>query len=144
MGIFDFVKSAGKALGLGMEASPTSEILKRELDTQELGTEKVSVEVQGDKAIIRGNASSQEVLEKAIVAIGNTQGIAKVEADVSVPDAREPVFYTVVKGDNMWKIAERHYGNGANHKIIFEANKPMLSHPDKIYPGQVLRIPELS
>lgn len=144
MGIFDFVKSAGKSLGFGKEAPPTSELLKKELDAQELGTEKVSVEVRGDKAIIRGNASSQEVLEKAIVAVGNTQGISKVEADVNVPDAREPVFYTVVKGDNMWKIAERHYGSGAKHKIIFDANKPMLSHPDKIYPGQVLRIPDLS
>jgi nucleoid-associated protein YgaU len=32
-------------------------------------------------------------------------------------------------------------GNGARYEEIFEANKPMLSHPDKIYPGQMLRIP---
>ncbi|WP_313609515.1 LysM peptidoglycan-binding domain-containing protein, partial [Rhizobium sp.] len=50
------------------------------------------------------------------------------------------------KGDNLWKIAEAQYGkaNGAKNNIIFEANKPMLTHPDKIYPGQVLRIPDLA
>ncbi len=145
MGIFDFIKSAGKSIGLGgKEEAPSADALKKELDSHSLGTEKVSVEVKGDKAIIRGDVSSQAVLEKAIVAIGNTQGIAKVEAEVKVPDAKEPVFYTVKKGDNLWKIAEHHYGSGAKHALIFEANKPMLTHPDKIYPGQVLRIPDLT
>ena len=60
--------------------------------------------------------------------------------------AGEPVLYTVKKGDNLWKIAETHYGKGkgAKHTIIFDANRPMLSHPDKIYPGQVLRIPDVA
>jgi nucleoid-associated protein YgaU len=59
--------------------------------------------------------------------------------------AKEPVFYTVKKGDNLSKIAEKHYGKGkaSKYTVIFEANRPMLSHPDKIYPGQVLRIPDI-
>ena len=145
MGIFDFIKSAGKSIGLGgKDEAPSADALKKERDSHSLGTDKVTVEVKGDRAIIRGDVSSQEILEKAIVAIGNTVGISKVEAEVKVPDAKEPVFYTVKKGDNLWKISEHFYKNGAKHAVIFEANKPMLTHPDKIYPGQVLRIPDLA
>lgn len=53
----------------------------------------------------------------------------------------EPVFYTVVRGDTLSKVAKEYYGNANAYMRIFEANKPMLSHPDKIYPGQMLRIP---
>ena len=55
--------------------------------------------------------------------------------------ATKPVLHTVAKGDTLWKIAEKHLGKGARYTEIFEANRPMLSDPDKIYPGQVLRIP---
>ena len=49
--------------------------------------------------------------------------------------------YVVKKGDTLSKIAKEFYGNANAYMKIFEANKPMLSHPDKIYPGQNLRIP---
>lgn len=146
MGIFDFIKSAGAALGLANEDTPpAAEDLKKELDSHNLGTDKVTVDVVGDKAVIKGEVSDQSTLEKAIVAIGNTLGIAQVETDIAVPDAPKeaPVFHTVEKGDTLWKIAETHYGNGSKYDAIFDANKPMLTHPDKIYPGQALRIPKL-
>jgi nucleoid-associated protein YgaU len=54
----------------------------------------------------------------------------------------EAVFYTVKSGDTLSKIASEHYGSASKYPTIFEANRPMLSDPDKIYPGQVLRIPE--
>ncbi|MBI0163703.1 LysM and BON domain-containing protein [Bartonella sp. M0283] len=58
----------------------------------------------------------------------------------------EPHFYEVKKGDTLWKIAEEVYGkgHGDKNKIIFEANKPMLKSPEKIFPGQKLRIPDLN
>jgi len=170
MGMFDFMKSVGKKLGFGDDDDDTAktEAVKEELKSHKLGTDKVDVAVKGDKVVLSGVVADQSIYEKAVVAVGNTLGISAVEADelkVVVPEsglklesadltalvkastpAKKPVFYTVKKGDNLWKIAELHYGKGkgAHHLLIFEANKPMLTHPDKIYPGQVLRIPELA
>jgi LysM repeat protein len=45
-----------------------------------------------------------------------------------------------VAGDTLSKIAKQYYGNANKYQAIFEANRPLLAHPDKIYPGQVLRI----
>lgn len=168
MGIFDFIKSAGKKLGIGGDDdTPDADAVKKELESHKLGTDKVDVKVDGDKVVLSGVVKDQSIFEKAIVAVGNTLGISKVEASelkVVVPEsglsldatdmtelvkastaAKAPRFHTVKKGDNLWKIAEAAYGKGkgAKHTIIFEANRPMLSHPDKIYPGQVLRIPDL-
>lgn len=168
MGMFDFVKNVGKKLGFGDDEPPSADALKKELDSHKLGTDKVQVTVQGDKAVLSGVVKDQSIFEKAVVAVGNTLGISKVEAGelkIVAPEsalkldqtvdmtaivaaatpAKEPVFYTVKKGDNLSKIAERHYGKGkaSKYTVIFEANKPMLTHPDKIYPGQVLRIPDI-
>jgi len=50
--------------------------------------------------------------------------------------------YTVVSGDTLWKISEREYGSGSGYMKIFEANTDVLEHPDRIFPGQKLVIPE--
>ena len=148
MGLFDFIKSAGKALGISSDdETPTADALKEELEAQNLGTDGVEIEVDGDKAIIKGDVADQSIFEKAIIAVGNTLGVSKVEAsEVKVGGdgaPGDPVFHEVKKGDNLWKIAEKHYGNGSKYPEIFEANKPMLKDPDLIYPGQMLRIPAL-
>lgn len=150
MGIFDFVKNVGAKLGFGDDETPDADALKKELDSHKLGTDDVKIEVNGDTAVLKGQVADQSALEKAIIAVGNTLGVSKVQADeltVTTPDAtvKEAVFYTVKKGDNLSKIAEAHYGKGkaSKYTVIFEANKPMLTHPDKIYPGQKLRIPAL-
>ena len=81
-------------------------------------------------------------VEKAILAAGNINGVAQVEANIQSPEvAQEPEFYEVKSGDTLSKIAREAYGDANRYPEIFEANKPMLSHPDKIYPGQNLRIP---
>ncbi|MBC7720352.1 MAG: LysM peptidoglycan-binding domain-containing protein, partial [Chitinophagaceae bacterium] len=59
---------------------------------------------------------------------------------VATPE-EESQMYTVVSGDTLSKISKAFYDTPNKYTQIFEANRPMLSHPDKIYPGQVLRIP---
>jgi LysM repeat protein len=81
-----------------------------------------------------------EMKEKIILAVGNVAGISEVEAEVT--EGPEPVFHTVAKGETLSAIAKKTLGNANRYNDIFEANRPMLSHPDKIYPGQMLRIPQ--
>jgi len=62
---------------------------------------------------------------------------------VTASDAREEAtYYTVKSGDTLSAISKQVYGDANKYNAIFEANKPMLTHPDKIYPGQVLIIPK--
>ncbi|CAK7050196.1 MAG: Potassium binding protein Kbp [Desulfovibrio sp.] len=148
MGIFSFLASVGKKLAGGDDAPKTAD-LKKELDSYGLGTEDVEVAVDGGKVMLKGKVKDQETLEKVALAVGNAHGVSAVDTngvELAAGAQAEPVFYTVKSGDNLWKIAEAHYGKGqgAKNNIIFEANKPMLTSPDKIYPGQVLRIPPLS
>ncbi len=148
MGIFDFLKDVGEKLGFGDDDddAPKAEALKQEVAKHGLEADDLKVEVDGDKVRVAGSASSNSMREKIILAMGNVMGVSSVEEDIAVADAEpDATFYTVVKGDTLWKISETHYGkgNGGQYNIIFEANRPMLTHPDKIYPGQVLRIPPL-
>lgn len=137
MGLFNFWKKSGKKLGSGGDAAPKAEELKKEIEDLGLEAEGIDIEVEGDKVKIKGQAKSAEAREKIIMAVGNVEGVAEVE-DESSDDVKT---HTVEKGDTLWKIAQEALGDGARYNEIFEANKPMLSDPDKIYPGQVLRIP---
>lgn len=49
--------------------------------------------------------------------------------------------YTVVRGDCLWNIAKKFYGNGSQYTKIYNANKDKIRNPNLIYPGQVLTIP---
>ncbi len=141
MGLWNFVKNAGKSVFGAAEASeaPQADALKAELADLGLDATGVEIEVDGDTVKLSGAAVSQEIKEKIITAVGNVEGIAAVADEVSGAD---PKFHTVEKGDNLWKISEKALGNGSRYTEIFEANKPMLKDPDLIYPGQVLRIPQ--
>ena len=66
-----------------------------------------------------------------------------VSETVEISEEDETRTYTVKSGDSLWKIAEAMYGNGSNYMKIFEANSDLLENPDKIFPGQELKIPKL-
>ena len=141
MGLWSFVKDTGKNLfGGGDDVTVEGGALQDEIAELGLDATGLDITVEGDKVKIAGEAVSQEMKEKVILAVGNVTGVAAVEDNV--PSASDPVFHTVEKGDTLWAISSKTLGNGARYEEIFEANKPMLTHPDKIYPGQVLRIPQ--
>lgn len=167
MGLFSFLKSAGsKLLGNKAEendakvaapaANASLEALKEannksraaalaaQVVSHGIAVENLDIVVDDDAATIYGQVESTSLKEKVILIVGNTEGIATVDDRISVV-APEPeaTFYTVQKGDSLSKIAKEHYGDMMKYPVIFEANKPMLTSPDLIYPGQVLRIPAL-
>ena len=138
MGLWNFVKGAGKAL-FGDDTAATEETLAKEVADLGINTEGLDIKLDGEKVVVTGGEGlSAEDREKVILAVGNVEGVAEVEAEME----NDPVFHTVEKGDTLWAIAAKTLGNGAKYEQIFEANRPMLSHPDKIYPGQNLRIPQ--
>lgn len=141
MGLWNFVKTAGKKLTGKAEAAdaPDKDALLAEIEALGLEASGMDVSVAGDKVRVKGKAVSQDVKEKVILAVGNIEGVATVEDDV---EGADPVFHTVQKGDTLSAIAQKTLGKASRYPEIFEANKPMLTHPDKIYPGQVLRIPQ--
>ena len=164
MGLFSFIKDAGaKVFGIGKttaeeKAEAALEESARKFAQNEraslrlmkvikdlgLEVDNLCLSIEGDVATLQGTAKNQETREKVILVVGNTAGIASVSDEMDVTIA-EPVatFHTVERGDTLSKIAKKVYGNAMKYPVIFEANRPMLTHPDKIYPGQVLRIPLL-
>lgn len=145
MGLFTFVKEAGEALAhamhLGDPKAPAA--VQAAIAQHNLGVEGTAVEIVGDKVVLKGTAATPEAAEKAILVAGNIHGVATVESQLAVAtSAPAAQFYTVVAGDTLSKIAKHFYGDANRYNEIFAANKPMLTSPDKIYPGQSLRIPQ--
>ena len=157
MGLFSFIKEAGEKLfGHKEEAVEVSIEEKNRLNQAAaqaiydringlgLKWSNLMVSYKSGQVTITGSTPDQENREKIILAAGNVQGVDNVDDQLTVEAAAaEPRFYTVVKGDTLSKIAASQYGSASKYPVIFEANKPMLKDPDKIYPGQNLRIPPL-
>ena len=189
MGLFSFIASAGAKLFGGKKPSEIpnlSDIIDKHVGSVGLPMKHLHYWLEGETMVVSGWVDDKPTKEKVILAVGNVEGVDKVEDRIVVgppPVVAKPVVaapvlaeaapvltgaaakppaeavptkeelakeaawtsktYTVVKGDTLGKIAKEFYGNSAKSPLIFEANKPMLSDPDKIYPGQMLRIPPL-
>lgn len=150
--MFDFAKEAGAALrnaiGAGKDDVSAQELAQM-LQQHGLTIENGQITVKGDTVTITGFASTQAEKEKAILVLGNVKGVARVDDRIQIRQAQQAQqiakparFYQVKPGDTLSKIAKELYGDANQYPQIFEANRPMLSDPDKIYPGQMLRIPE--
>jgi nucleoid-associated protein YgaU len=169
MGLFDFVKNAGAKIFGSEEAKlDPGRGFSGHLRDNGIDPSSFKFKLGADgTVVVSGWVPSQEAREKAILIVGNVEGVSKVDdrLRVGAPPAEVPAAveaggeveeeeqaedaawesrtYTVEKGDTLSGIAKKMYGNAGKYPVIFEANKPMLKDPDKIYPGQVLRIPAL-
>lgn len=169
MGLFNFVKEAGEKLfnrgedkpAAAPAAAPTqadvAQLNQQAGDAIERYVQQLGLQVQGlqvtfdgasSTATVAGQAPDQATKEKVLLACGNVQGVAAVTDQLTVAGAQASSaeqapgqFHTVASGDTLSKISAKYYGSANEYNRIFEANKPMLSDPNKIYPGQVLRIP---
>ena len=163
MGLMSFVKSAGAAIfGSDEEEKKVEAQVQAQADAQRdkleqlkkaralqnkvaalgLEIENADIRVEGSTVILGGKVADQATSEKIALAVGNIHGIDAVDNRLEVENTEpEAQFHTVVSGDTLGGIAKKYYGKAGKYPVIFEANKPMLKDPDKIYPGQVLRIP---
>ncbi len=153
MGLFSFIKGAGQKL-FGKKEEAVAEVadnrtaaerkidaLKAEIARLGLPVSDLSIEL-AEQVIVTGATDTNANREKIILALGNVEGVACVDDNISVTSPEpESTFHTVASGDTLSKISKTVYGDPMKYELIFEANKPMLTHPDKIYPGQILRIP---
>lgn len=153
MGIFDFAKDIGdKIFNRTEEPVAPTEPAAQEIANQLLARIQENANITGltvnyngdtDTVELTGTAPNQAEREKAILAAGNVQHVAQVIDHITVQEPEpESRMYTVKSGDTLSKIAKEMYGDANQYPKIFEANRPLLSDPNKIYPGQVLRIPD--
>ncbi|MEM1148899.1 MAG: peptidoglycan-binding protein LysM [Pseudomonadota bacterium] len=146
MGVFKFALNKGKEIIAERNRVAEKAIAK---EVEDLGLDDglgkdFKVTVSGKQVKLEGGVPDLETKEKLILAAGNVQGIGEVEDSMKVKSrakVADSVFHTVKSGDTLSKLAKKYYGDAMRYPDIFDANTPMLKHPDKIYPGQVLRIP---
>jgi nucleoid-associated protein YgaU len=167
MGLIDFVKDAGEKLfGRGQAQAAMTEVKADPANEQKIAAANaaagdaildyikgqnlsatgltVTFDGASSSASVFGVAPDQATREKIVLCCGNVAGVGSVKDMMTVDQsAPEATYYTVVSGDTLSKISKTNYGDPNKYMVIFEANKPMLSDPNKIYPGQVLRIPPL-
>lgn len=141
MGFFDFMKNVGTDLFRGGkdEAKEVEALLNNELGDK---ITDLAVEHNDGTISLGGSCVDEATKEKAILLAGNIKGVGQVNSDtLTAPAAAE--FYTIKSGDSLSKIAKQYYGDAMKYPMLFEANREVIKHPDKIYPGQQIRVPKL-
>jgi len=146
MGLFDFVKDVGDRL-FDTDAD-AAENIKQHLEIKTSGISNIEVEFDDGVATVCGDCINQATRDNAVLMVGNIAGVERVVADdlrAPEPKEEEPEekaeFYEIVSGDTLGGIAKKYYGKASAYMRIFEANKDIISDPNKIFPGQKIRIP---
>lgn len=150
MGLFDFVRNIGNKL-FAPSAPPedASAKIRGEIEGANLGIQNLDVQYDPGSGDCRlsGTCPDSESMQKAVLIAGNVEGVGNVDVtnlDLPMPIAAaeaDAEYYVIVSGDNLSKIAKHFYGNPNLYTKIFEANREVIKDPNKIFPGQKIRIP---
>ncbi len=168
MGLFQFIKDVGSKISGKVDGKAVEEKIRSDLGSQII---ELTAEVSDGEVTLAGTCESNAAKEKAVLIAGNINGIERVnyfklrvkkaessdetsdaEVDRAIDEAaaesedasgsEETEFYTIVSGDTLSKLAKKYYGDAGKYQVIFEANREVIKHPDKIYVGQTIRIPK--
>ena len=163
--LMDFAKHIGRKV-FDTDAEAADEVL-RYLQSDNPGVDTLRVAYDDGVVTLTGRAADAAAKEKIVLMAGNVEGVERVDADgvsvieavaqqagssesedspaAALPPAAEEAtqFYVIQSGDTLYKIASDFYGNGMKYPALFEANREVIQDPDKIYPGQKIRIPPL-
>jgi LysM repeat protein len=163
MGLFGFAKDIGRKL-FNKDAD-AAEKIKEHILANNPGVRNLEVEYDDGFVTLGGQCTNKEAFQKCVLMAGNVQGVKDVYATglqayvdpnakpaAAAPatagsspahaSADEDEYYVIEKGDSLWKIAKAHLGDGNKWPKLFEANKEVILDPDKIFPGQKIRIPK--
>lgn len=145
MGLFDFAADIGKKV-FGVSDANAADDIKAEIERNNPGVTNLRVGYDADNELVSldGECETCEAKEKAVLMAGNMKGVSHVAANgLKAPEPEvETEYYVIEKGDTLWAIASKFLGNGSKYPEIFEANREVIEDPDKIFPGQKIRIPK--
>jgi nucleoid-associated protein YgaU len=167
MSLFGFVKDIGRQLFKKDEDAANA--IKQHIEASNPGVTGLAVNFDHGIVNLSGECGSAEAFQKCVLMAGNVKGVADVytsgltvkanapdivaAAPVAAPAAAAPAqqvvpqakieveYYLIKSGDTLSKIAKQFYGNANLYPKLFDANKEVIEHPDKIFPGQKIRIP---
>jgi nucleoid-associated protein YgaU len=158
MSFLDFARDIGaKLFSADGEAARR---IKEHLDVSLTDASTIAVAFDGGVVTLSGECDSQRTKELAILLAGNVKGVARVVADQLIPAPPKAVtpaatsaatpaapaaerveYYEIKSGDTLSAVAKQYYGKASAYTRIFEANRELIKDPNKIYPGQKIRIP---
>ncbi|GAC1426400.1 MAG: peptidoglycan-binding protein LysM [Burkholderiaceae bacterium] len=121
-----------------------ADAIMKYIGSQNLPTDGLDLQYDGGTATVTvsGAVPDQATHEKIVLCCGNVHSVEYVDDRITVDTpADEARYYTVKSGDTLSKISREMYGDANQYNTIFEANRPMLISADRIYPGQMLRVP---
>lgn len=156
MSLSGFVKDIGRRLFNKDEEA--ADKIKEHILAHNPGVEDLKVTYERGIVDLSGRCTNKDAYQKCILMAGNVQGVADVYASGLQPyvdpaavaaaaaaaeaaAVPEEQYYVIEKGDTLWAIAKKFLGEGNRWNELFEANKEVILDPDKIFPGQKIRIP---